>query len=65
MLIKFRGYVDSTYPGGLLGLLSRTHDEVWDFFQKLTWDGYEFEKARGTLGYLTHDEYIFHVTPHH
>jgi len=29
------GYIKSIYLGGVLGLLSKTQDEVWDFFEKL------------------------------
>jgi len=28
-------YVESIYHGGVLGLLSETQYEVWDFFEKL------------------------------
>jgi len=28
-------YVESIYRGGVVGLLSKTQDEVWDFFEKL------------------------------
>ena len=51
-----RGYVESMCPRGLLALLSRTQEEVWDFFEKLAWDTYEFEQARNTLGYPTPGE---------
>jgi len=50
---------------GLLGLLSRTLNEVWDFFKKLAWDTYEFEQARGTLGYPIHSEYVNPANLHH
>ena len=32
---EFRGHVASMCSGGLLGLLFRSQDEVWDFFKKL------------------------------
>ena len=38
-----RGYVKSLCPGSLLGLLTKTQDEVWDFFETLAWDTYAFE----------------------
>ena len=34
------------YPGGVLRLLFKTQDEVWDFFEKSVWDTYEFEQGR-------------------
>ena len=61
---EFHGHVESIYPGDLLGLLSRTQDEVWDFFEKLAWDTYEFEQARGTLKYPTHVESACHANPY-
>jgi len=45
--------------GGLLGLLSRTQDEVLDLFKKLASDTYEFQQARSTLGHPTQGEYVF------
>ena len=64
MILKFesRGYVESMYPRGLLALLSRTQEEVWDFFEKLAWDTYEFEQARNTLGYPTPGESVFPIS---
>ena len=62
---EFGYYVEFTGPRGLLRLLSRAPDEILDFFKKLAWDTYEFKQARGTLGYLSHDKYAFHVTPYH
>ena len=60
---EFKGIVESMCPGGLLGLLSRTQDEVWDFFETLAWDNYAFEQAIPNLQYSTHDESVFPV--HH
>jgi len=45
-------------------LLTRTQDEVWDFFEKLTWDTYVFEQARGTLENPIHGEFAFHANPY-
>ena len=59
---EFRGNAESMCPGGLLGLLTRTQDEVWDFFKKLAWDNFEFEQAKWTLGYRTHES-AFHAHP--
>ena len=61
---EFRGHVEPIYLGGLLGLLTRTQDEIWDFFENLAWDNYEFEQARWTLGYPTHES-AFHAHPYH
>ena len=48
-------------PGGLLGLLSKTQDEVWDFFENLGWETYEFEQANQFSGYPTSNEYAFYA----
>lgn len=61
---EFRGHVESMCSGGLLGLLTRTQDEVCDFFENLTWDNYEFEQAKATIGYTIHES-AFHVNPYH
>ena len=53
----------SICPGGVLGLLSKTQDEVWDFFKKLAWDTYDIEQARNNFDYPTHSESIFPVRP--
>ena len=44
-------------------LLSKTQDEVWDFFEKLAWDTYEFEQGMNNFGYPTHSESVFPVSP--
>jgi len=59
------GYVESIYPGGVLGLLSKTQDEVWDFFEKLAWDTYAFEQANENSKYPTHGESVFHANLSH
>ena len=41
--VKSRSYVESVCSGGLIELLSKTHDAVWDFFGKLSWETYAFE----------------------
>ena len=40
LIVESRGHVKSIYPGGVIELLSRTQDEVWNFFQKLISLGY-------------------------
>jgi len=52
-------------PRVLEGLLSKTQDEILDFFEKLVWDSCEFEQARENLRYPSHGAYTFHVSPHH
>jgi len=61
---EFRGHVESIYPRGLLWLLTKTQDEVWDFFENLAWDNYEFEQAKVTIGYPTYES-DFHANPYH
>ena len=58
-------YVESICPGGLLGLLYKTQDTVWGFFEKLAWDTYVFEQAKEAPGYPSHGDYAFHSNPHH
>jgi len=58
---KFRGIVETMCSGGLLGLLTRSQDEVWDFFERLAWDTYEFEQAKMNLKCPTHIEYAFYA----
>ena len=60
---EFRGIVESMCLGGLLGLLPRSQDEVWDFFEKLAWDTYEFEQAKNIFGSPPSDEYVFPANP--
>ena len=50
---EFCGHVESMCPGGLLGLLSKTQDEVWTFFNKLAWDTYEFEQVNFSKKFQT------------
>ena len=63
--VKSRAHVESICVRGLLGLLFRTQDEVWNFFKKLVWNTYEFEQVGGTLGDATHGKYVFHANPYH
>ena len=39
--------------------ISKTQDEIWDFFKKLPWDTYEFEQAKNNFGYPTSNEFVF------
>jgi len=57
--VESRRYVESICPGGLIELLSKSQGEVWDFFEKLTWETYAFEQANDTFRYRTHEEYDF------
>jgi len=59
-----RSYVASICPGGILGLLIITQDEVWDFFEKFAWSTYELKQARATLGYRAHGESAFPISPY-
>ena len=63
--VESRGYVEFICLGGLIGLSSGTQDEAWDFFEKLTWDTYEFEQVKKNFGYPTHGESAFHANPYH
>jgi len=57
--VESRSYVESICPGGLIELLSKTQDEVWDFFEKLAWETYAFRQANKPFRYSTHGEYDF------
>ena len=61
----YRGYVESICPRGLIGLLSKTQDEVCEFFEKFIWDTYAFEQAKKNFRFPTHGETVFHVNPSH
>ena len=61
---EFKGHVESMCQGGLIGLLSKTQEEVWDFFEYLAWDTYEFEQAKMNLKYPTHAESAFYANPY-
>jgi len=58
-------YIESIYPRGVLGLLSQTQAKVWNFFEQLAWDTYEFEEVRKKFGYPTHGAYDFHANPYY
>ena len=60
-----RAYVESMSPRGVIRLLSKPQDEVWDFFEKLAWDTYAFEQAKQNFGYPTHGKYAFHANPYY
>jgi len=59
--VESRGYVESICPQGLIELLSKTQDEVWDFFEKLASETYAFEQANKTFRYPTYGEYDLHA----
>ena len=59
--VESRSYNESLCPGGLIELLSKTQNEVWDFFEKLAWETYTFVKANETFGYPTYEEYDFYA----
>jgi len=59
--VESRSYIESICYGGLIQLLSKTQNEVWDFFEKLAWKTYAFEQANEAFRYLSHGEYDFHA----
>jgi len=59
--VESMGYVESICPGGLIELLPKTQDEVWNFFKKLAWETYAFKQANETFRYPTHGAYDFHT----
>jgi len=62
--VESRCYVESISPEGLIELLSKTQDEVWDFFEKVALEIYAFEQANDTFRYPTHGQYDFHANPY-
>ena len=44
-------------------MLSKTQDEVWNLFEKLAGDTYQFKQVNEILGYPTYGEYASH--PYH
>jgi len=58
-------YIESIYPRGVLGLLSQTQAKVWNFFEQLAWDTYEFDQAKQNFGYPTQGEFVFLINPYH
>jgi len=62
--VETRCYVKSICPRGLIELLSKAQDEVWNFFEKLAWETTAFEEANETFRYLTHGEYDFYANSH-
>ena len=59
--VKSMSYIESICSGGLIELLSKTQNEVWDFFEKLAWDTYTFEQTNEAFRYPTHEEYDFYA----
>jgi len=59
--VKSMSYIESICPGGLIELLSKIEDKVWDFFKKLAWKTYAFEQPNEIFKYPTHREYDFHA----
>ena len=62
--VESRCYVKLICLGGLIELLSKTQDKVWDFFEKAALETYAFEQANKTFRYRTHGEYDFHSNPY-
>lgn len=60
---EFRGHVKSMCLGGFRGLLSKTPDKVWDFFEYLARKTWEFEHARKALIHSSFDPYACQSEP--
>jgi len=57
--IESRSYIESLCSGGLIELLSKTQNEVWDFFEKLAWETYTFEQVIRLLDTQLMESMIF------
>lgn len=58
-----RGYVETMYDGGLGCLFTKTLDEIWNFFEYLAHDTWEYDNARETFCHPILDPYMMHSTP--
>ena len=54
---KFRAHVESMCLGSFQGLLSKTPNEVRNFFEYLARETWEFEQAREALIHSSFDPY--------
>ena len=43
---EYRGHVKTMYLGGLGYLFTKTLDEIWNFFEYLAHDTWEYDNAR-------------------
>jgi len=43
----------------------KTPDEVWDFFEYLTQETWEFEQAKAAFVHSSSDPYVYHSEPYH
>ena len=62
---EFGGHVESMCLGRFRGLVSETPDEVWDFFEYLAWETWEFEQDKEALVHSSSDPYAFHFQLYH
>ena len=60
---EYRGHVEIIYPGALGYLSTRTSDEIWDFFECLAHEIWEYENARETFSHPTSSPYVRHARP--
>ena len=58
--VEFRVHVESMCLGGFRGFLSKTSNEVWDFFEYLGGNTWEFDQAKEALVYS-----FSHSSAHH
>ena len=54
---KYRGHVKTMYSGGLGCLFTKAPDEIWNFFEYLAHDTWEYDHARETLVTLSRPLY--------
>jgi len=44
-------------------LFTKTFDEIWDLFEYLAHDTWEYDNARETFSHTSLDTYMMHATP--
>ena len=62
---EFRGHIKSMCFGSFQGLLSKTPYEVWDFFEYLARETWEFKQAQEALVHSSSDPYVYHSERYH
>jgi len=62
---EFRGHVEFMCLSGFRDLLSKAPYEVWDFFEYLAWDTWEFDQAEEALDHSSSDPCAYQLELYH
>ena len=60
---EYRGHVEAVYPRGLGCSFTKTPNEIWDFFEYLDHDTWEYDNAREAFSHVIPNPYMMHATP--